>query len=208
MQTLNYNTMKKTLHFSTQSVWKGSLMLISYFLFAACMQHDESLAPNNADLSAEELNSEAGNGSLMKRTFTAHLNSGNEVPPAGTTVESNGQGQVIFKLSKDGTTLDYKLIVANIENITQAHIHCGAAGVNGAVVVFLYGFNATGITTNGILAEGSITSANVIPRADGANCVGGLMTFEDLIGRLQNGTAYVNVHTLKYPGGEIRGQIQ
>lgn len=197
--------MKTQLPLFPKMVWKGSLMFVSYLLFAACMQHDESLAPRNGNLVTESKTGDgvAGVSATMKKTFTAHLNSANEVPP----VTSEGQGQAIFKLSEDGTTLHYKLIVANIRNVTQAHIHCGEAGVNGTVVVFLYGFNAAGATVNGVLAEGDITSANIIRRPDAANCVGGLQTFEDLIGRLQTGRAYVNVHTLAYPAGEIRGQI-
>ena len=186
------------------TVWKGCLMAISFFFFAACMQNDESLSPNQQALMAEELEADAdGANAVMKRTFTAHLKGRNEVPANS----SDGQGEAIFKLSKDGTSIHYKLIVANIDNVTQAHIHCGEAGVNGAVVVFLYGFNAAGTTVNGILAEGDITSANIIARPDAANCVGGLQTFDDLVARLQTGRAYVNVHTLAFPPGEIRGQV-
>lgn len=189
-------------------VWKGTLVLISYFLFAACMQHDESLAPRfsqNNELS--KINSlENGMGTAMKNRFTAHLNSENENNPDG--VESLGQGQAIFELSEDGMVLHYKLIVANIDNMTQAHIHCGDATVNGPVVAFLFGFEPEGVTVNGILAEGDITSEDIRSRPDSPSCSGGLQTFEDLISRLRNGTAYVNVHTLAYPGGEIRGQIQ
>ena len=124
--------MNKSYPFGTKAVWKGSLILISYFLLAACMQHDESLAPQGlqtAQLSA--LNSEAGGkGSMMKRTFTAHLTADNELPSG--SVESQAQGQAIFTVSKDGTTVHYKLIVANIKNVIMAHIHCGAADQGGA----------------------------------------------------------------------------
>jgi len=200
--------MKKTYQFGPEAARKGTLMLLSYFLFAACMQHDESLAPRNPQndlLSKIESNDAGSVGAMSKRTFTAHLNSSNEV--SGTGVDSKGTGQAIFRLNEDGTELYYKLIVANIDSVTQAHIHCGEAGVNGAVVVFLYGFNADGITMNGTLAEGIITPESIIPRADAPNCSGGLQTWDDLIERLQTGRSYVNVHTFAYPGGEIRGQI-
>jgi len=42
-------------------------------------------------------------------------------------------------LSADGTALTYKLITANVADITQSRIHLGPAGVNGPVVVFLSG---------------------------------------------------------------------
>lgn len=69
------------------------------------------------------------------RTFVAHLSGDEEVPPRATLA----QGQAIFHLSTDGTRLEYKLRVANIENIVAAHIHRGVRGANGPVVVFLAG---------------------------------------------------------------------
>lgn len=138
------------------------------------------------------------------RNFTASLKGRNEVP----AVETNGQGQAIFHLSKDGTELYYKLIAANIDGVTQAHIHCGAEGVNGPVVAFLYGFNADGISPNGILAEGTITAGDVIPRPDSAACPGGVANFDEMLAKMRSGDAYVNVHTVEWQGGEIRGQIR
>ena len=131
------------------------------------------------------------------RNFVAHLSGGQEVPPAIT----GGQGQAIFKLSPDGTSLSYKLIVANISDVTQSHIHLAPAGTNGPVVAFLFGFVPGGVTVNGILAEGIITEANLVGPLAG-------QPLSALIEEMNNGGAYVNVHTVSYPGGEIRGQIQ
>jgi len=131
------------------------------------------------------------------RNFVAHLSGGQEVPPAVT----GGQGQAIFKLSPDGLSLSYKLIVANIADVTQSHIHLAPAGVNGPVVAFLFGFVPGGVTVNGILAEGTITAANLVGPLAG-------QPLSALLEEMNNGGAYVNVHTLSYPGGEIRGQIQ
>lgn len=137
-----------------------------------------------------------------QRNFVAPLSGDQEVPPN----DSQGTGVAKFKLSEDGTELSYKLIVANIDNVTQAHIHCGAEGVNGPVVAFLFGFVADGVTVNGVLAEGTITS--VIPRPDSPACPGGVADFDDLLAKMRSGDAYVNVHTVELPPGEIRGQIQ
>jgi hypothetical protein len=140
--------------------------------------------------------------------FAAPLSGVQEVPPADT----NARGVATFKLSKDGTSLDYKLIAANIENILQAHIHCGAEGVNGPVVAFLYPPGPPPVLIegrfDGVLAEGTITAANVIPRPDSAACPGGIANFDELLARMRSGEAYVNVHTTQFPGGEIRGQIK
>jgi hypothetical protein len=69
------------------------------------------------------------------RNFVAHCKGREEVPPRDT----NAQGQAIFHLNRDETAIDYKLIVANIENVVAAHIHVGPAGVNGPIVAFLHG---------------------------------------------------------------------
>jgi hypothetical protein len=149
-----------------------------------------------ADLPTAEARGESKN-------FVSPLSGGQEVPP----VETGGTGNAIFHLSPDATELDYKLISSNIEGVTQSHIHCGTPGVNGPVVVFLYGFNAAGVDPNGILAQGTITAGDVIPRADSGACPGGVADLDDVIEKLRTGGAYVNVHTLANPPGEIRGHV-
>jgi hypothetical protein len=142
------------------------------------------------------------------RNFRTHLTGNEEVPVRVT----NAQGQAIFQLSQDGSELSYKLNVANIENVVQAHIHLGQPGVNGPIVVFLYGLVPPGGgPTNGRLAEGTITSANLI------NSLAG-QPLSALMAQIEAGNAYVNVHTNDglgdtntgpgdFPGGEVRGQI-
>jgi hypothetical protein len=145
------------------------------------------------------------------RNFRTHLNASFEVPANG----SHAQGQAIFKLSKDGNALEYKLNVANIQNVTQAHIHTAAPGVNGPIVAWLYPSAPPQQQIpgrfDGTLAEGTITAANLVgPLAGGS--------LSDLIALMENGAAYVNVHTNDlmdppntgpgdFPGGEIRGNL-
>jgi hypothetical protein len=141
--------------------------------------------------------------------FTAVLSAGEEVPPN----DSLGRGVAVFRLSADGSELGYRLIVANIENVVASHIHLAPAGTNGGVVTFLYGnAPAGGGRLDGVIAEGTITSANLVGALAG-------MTLADLVGHLRSGNAYVNVHTNDgvaptntgpgdFPGGEIRGQVQ
>ncbi|MGH7543021.1 MAG: CHRD domain-containing protein [Gemmatimonadota bacterium] len=142
-------------------------------------------------------------GLRPRRQLRHPLKGGEEVPP----VDTKATGLAKFQLSKDGTQLDYKVIASNIEGVTQAHIHCGAPGVNGPVVIFLFGFDPAGVDSNGILAQGTLTAAGLIPQPDSVECPGGIANFEDLIDRLASGGAYANVHTLVNPGGEIRGHI-
>lgn len=139
----------------------------------------------------------------VNRNWSTHSNGSEEVPVR----DSQGQAQAIFQLSQDGTELEYKLIASNIVDVTQSHIHCGPPGVNGPIVVFLYGFGPT-VSPNGVLAQGTITNANVIPRADSPACPGGVANLEDVIEKMNTGGAYVNVHTVVFPGGEIRGDIE
>ncbi|MDO8578369.1 MAG: CHRD domain-containing protein [Dehalococcoidales bacterium] len=56
-------------------------------------------------------------------------------------------------------------------------------------------------TFNGVLAEGTITAANLVGPLAG-------MDFSDLITAMEAGNAYVNIPTSAHPGGEIRGQIR
>src|SRR5688572_4067484 len=190
----------------SERMWKRKAMWIPFFLFTGCAQHDESMAPG----STTQFNNERAKlantdmAAARQKIFIAHLNGGNEVPVR----DALGQGEAVFSLNKEGTALHYKLNVANAKDITQAHIHCGDDGVNGPIVVFLFGFVAEGVNQNGVLAEGTINAANIIPRDSSATCMTGITTFETLLERMRSGGAYVNVHTLAFPGGEIRGQIK
>jgi CHRD domain len=129
-----------------------------------------------------------------------HLTGAEEVPPR----ETRGQGQAIFRISEDGTELTYKLIVANILNVTQAHIHLGPAGGTGGIVAWLYPsappLQLIPGRTQGVLGEGVITSASLVGALAG-------QPLSALIDAILDGGTYVNVHTLQFPPGEIRGQI-
>ena len=143
------------------------------------------------------------------KNFVAHLTGASEVPAR----DSRGVGEVKLQLTSDGTALEYRLISSNIHNVVQSHIHLAPAGVNGPIVVFLFGLVAPGGgRTDGVLATGTITAANFIGPLAGH-------PFSDLIAAIRADTAYVNVHTNDgvdgvntgpgdFPGGEIRGQIR
>lgn len=129
-----------------------------------------------------------GNGNL-----TASLKGRNEVPAN----DSKAAGEAVFKLR--GDSLSYKLIVANIENVVAAHIHCAPEGVNGPVGVTLFSGPAT--SKSGVLEQGEITGPDLIN-----GC--GWVTLNDVIAAMHSGGTYVNVHTFPgIPSGEIRGQI-
>ena len=140
--------------------------------------------------------------------FVAPLSGDEENPP----VDTRATGVATFKLNSAGDAFSFRLIVANIENVTQSHIHCGAEGVNGPVVVFLYPDAPPPVLIEGrfqgVLATGTRTNAHVIARPDSPECPGGVANFDELLAKMRAGEAYVNVHTQQFPGGEIRGQIR
>ena len=133
--------------------------------------------------------------------FKTHLTGDEEVPDP---VDTKAQGQANFKLSKDGTEMSYRLNVANIEDVTMAHIHNAPAGENGGIVAWLYPdappMQLIPGRTNGVLAEGTIVKDDLIGPLAG-------MQLSALLEEMRAGNTYVNVHTTQHPGGEIRGQI-
>ena len=151
----------------------------------------------------------SGAGSATNRQYAIHLSGDGEVPMRDT----RAQGQAIFHLSGDGATLEYKLILANVENVFAAHIHVGAANENGPIVAFLYGaVPVGGGRVNGVISQGTITAANLIGPLAGR-------PLADLIAAMDTGNTYVNAHTNDgmdptntgagdFPGGEVRGQIR
>lgn len=171
--------------------------LVFYTMLAVMVILSSCDTPNTDEVLQDEAALKSGKKVM---NFRAHLSGDQEVP----SNESKAQGQAIFQLSKDGTELSYKLIVANLDNVRMAHIHLGAAGTNGPVVAWLYHPSGSPVlipgTTNGVLAEGVIKAENL---------VGPLLNqpFSVLLNAINEGNTYVNVHTIAYPPGEIRGQI-
>jgi CHRD domain len=145
---------------------------------------------------------------LAGDNFVATLSGDQEVPARDT----QARGVATFKLREDGTALEFKLNVANLDNVFAAHIHCGAVGVNGPVGVTLFMGAPAGGVVNGTLAEGAITAPDA-----GNGC--GWADLAAVLAAMASGATYVNVHTNDgvaptdtgpgdFPGGEIRGQVR
>jgi hypothetical protein len=122
--------------------------------------------------------------------FIATLTGAAEVPPTGSTATGSAT------IERDGNTVTFDVEVSGITAVTMAHIHSGAAGVNGPIRVNLFLGPTTGALT-GQLVEGSFSTSDVMG-----------ISYEALLAELRAGTAYVNVHTTAFPAGEIRGQVQ
>ena len=138
--------------------------------------------------------------------FTAQLAASNEVPPI-TNAESNARGSVTltFNVPRDssgnptgGGTAVFAVQLSNFPGgsvARAAHIHPGAAGVNGGVLV------DTGLTPATAITIG----------ADGTgsfNLTQGGLT-QDQATRIVADPAsfYFNVHSNLNPGGVVRGQL-
>jgi len=106
--------------------------------------------------------------------------------------DPNGRGEAyVFGVDGDPTTLCYVLTVDKIGTAMAAHIHEGAAGANGPVVVNL-------------AAPADGNAADCLTEGEEGKFVGDQTVAEILA---NPGNYYVNVHNVEYPGGAIRGQL-
>ncbi len=151
--------------------------------------------------------------------FSTRLSTFNEVPP-----KANGaSGTFRAKLSEDGSTLSWTFTWSGLTGPPLfAHIHFGLKGANYAVMTFFCGGpkGIAGIpqkpdcpqTTSGSIT-GTTTAADIIalntPNTPGTSTDQALdqHDFAGFISALRAGSAYANMHTTRFPGGEIRGQI-
>ena len=123
--------------------------------------------------------------------YVASMNGALETPANN----AKGTGTATFTLT--GTKLRYSIEVHDLSGApTMAHIHVGARGVAGPPV-YTFSLKA-GSGMSGTIAEGTIDLTK-----DASSGVPG----DSLRKLLDNGNAYVNVHTKNFPGGEIRGQV-
>ena len=130
--------------------------------------------------------------------FTVQLSALNEVP-AVTNSEISARGTAVITINKAKNTIDFNVSLNSFPTtsvLTAAHIHPGAAGVAGGVLV------GTGLTTANApsLASGSATFSftGVTPNTGDA--------ITNILAAPQN--FYFNVHTTANGSGVMRGQLQ
>ena len=159
---------------------------------------------------------------VLAQNIRADLVSFQEVP----AVSSPATGRFRGKINNKDSSIDYTLSYSGLEaDATQSHIHFGQVGVNGGITVFLC---QTGVAPAGTADEtghaptcparegtvtGTITAANITNRATAQGIDGGTggasaAEFAELIKAIRDGVACANVHSTKFPSGEIRGQIK
>jgi len=123
-------------------------------------------------------------GAAEKYTVSATLKNNTEVPRAKGAPFAKGSFSGTYVENKTGATLTWKLTYQRLTGkALAAHIHKGKAGQAGPVVVPL-----CGPCRNGQTGKVHISKA--------------------VVSALEGNNAYVNVHTAKNAGGEIRGQVK
>ena len=148
----------------------------------------------------------AGGGS---KEFKGRQLTGYEEIPDISTVAT---GSFEARLSDDGTSLAYELSYSGLEGtVQQAHVHFGKRAVSGGVSFFLCGTAAspgpagTPVCPQSGTVSGTIEAADVIgPTTQGIE-VGNLA---EILAAMRAGHAYANVHSSKWPSGEIRAQLK
>ena len=141
------------------------------------------------------------------RGYRAVLLGIQEVP----SVSTGAHGGFFMRLSPDGTTLHYHLAYSGLEgDVTQAHIHVGQRHVNGGIAAFLCSNLGNGpagtqpCPAPPASISGTITAADVVGPAGQGVAAG---EFDELVRAIRRGVAYANVHSTKFPGGEVRSQL-
>ncbi|MFE3324602.1 CHRD domain-containing protein [Streptomyces sp. NPDC059176] len=112
-----------------------------------------------------------------------------EVPKNDRSKVGDPDGRAVTLLRPEDTAVDYSLAWTNIQSPSKGHVHKGAFGTNGEVVIDL--FNRP--VPDGILA--------VSGRLEGLDA--------EAVRQLRNHPTqyYSNIHTAEFPDGAVRGQL-
>jgi len=142
-------------------------------------------------------------------TFVGNLTGANEVPP----VPSPATGLATVVLDAAAQTLQINATFSGLtSNTNAAHIHCCAPlGTNAGVATTVPAFPGfpLGVTSGSFTSAVFDLTQPTIYNPAFVTLQGGLTQAEvALIAGILNGTTYLNIHTVNFPGGEIRGQLQ
>jgi hypothetical protein len=129
--------------------------------------------------------------------FTASLTGDQEVPPV--TTNATGSASFTFlNIFGNERLITVRTNTRLSSRVTGAHIHVAPEGLDGPIVLDF---------ANGSLLSTSFLAINVNTADDLEGLLEG-QTLSDLSDVMENGNAYINVHTSTNPDGEIRGQIE
>jgi len=145
----------------------------------------------------------------QKSRFFVHatLEGYQEVPAISTT----GTGRFRAWVDTEANTINWKLSYDALEGeVTQSHVHFGQMTANGGVSFFLCTNLANGPAGTQLCPVGpaeltGVITADLVIGPAGTGIEAG--AFAEIVAAIRNGTAYANVHSVKWPAGEIRGQL-
>ena len=151
----------------------------------------------------------AGDGN---RKVREHLTGYEEVaaPPGVSTISTSGTGDFRARVSND--RIEYKISYGALEgNVLQSHIHLGARAIQGGISAFLCTNLGNGPPGTPLCpgphkgtVEGTIEPNEVVgPSGQGIDPG----EYGELLRAIRAGATYANVHSSKYPSGEIRAQL-
>jgi hypothetical protein len=135
----------------------------------------------------------------------AVLNGYQEVVGGGA-ISTAGNGVFEATIDDKANTITYEMTYETEGGtVLFSHIHFADRHVSGGISAFLCGGGSKPpCPSPGGTITGTITAADVIgPTAQGIEPG----SFDELVRALRAGVTYANVHTTRWPGGEIRGQI-
>ena len=125
----------------------------------------------------------AGAVLAAKTTLTATLTGGSAETPPG---DPDGSGTATITIDPVTRQVCWDITVTKITPVVASHIHPGAAGVSGGVLVPLDVAGFTGTSTGCVAAPAAADLAAILANPAGF---------------------YVNIHTADFPAGAIRGQL-
>jgi hypothetical protein len=125
-----------------------------------------------------------------------------------------GKGTLDLVLDDELHTLSFSLTYSGLSApVQKAHIHFGKEHVAGGVMVFFCTNDSTDMPPLGTqtcpnpsaTVTGTLTAGSVVGPTKQNVPVG---DFDAVVAALRSNTAYANIHTDKFPSGEIRGQVR
>ena len=134
--------------------------------------------------------------------LSARLKGANEAPAISTVAA----GDLRATISDDESEISFRLRYAGLEgDVTAAHIHLGQPNVPGGVIAHLCGGGSKPACPAAPAdITGTIVAADVTGPTGQGIAAGELA---EAIRALRRGLVYANVHSSKFPSGEIRGQV-
>jgi CHRD domain-containing protein len=134
----------------------------------------------------------------------ARLNGYNEVVGPGS-ISTVGRGKFGARIDQDAQKITYKLTYTLENSATVAHLHFAQQHVGGGVIAFLCGGGGKpACPSPGGTVEGTITPDDIIgPETQGIEA----KSFAEAVRAIRAGAVYANVHSTRWPAGEIRGQL-